>query len=71
MRLQAGDSSFWYSDWLGIGPLCSLVDYVHISDIHLGVKDAWEHGGWNLNRMMTIIPNHIRALIAAKMVPHV
>lgn len=31
MRLHFGTSSFWFSEWTGKGPLCHLVDYVHIS----------------------------------------
>lgn len=33
MRLNLGNTSFWYSDWTGLGPLCNWVDFVHISDI--------------------------------------
>lgn len=44
MRINSGNSSLWYTDWTGKGLFCNMVDYVHISDTQLCVKDIWENG---------------------------
>lgn len=71
IRLQVGNYSFWYSDWLGIGPLCTMVDFVHISNTQMCVKDVWKNGTWNLDKMATRIPEHIKPIITSKRVPSV
>ncbi|KAJ1410477.1 putative ribonuclease H protein [Sesbania bispinosa] len=60
MKLEAGNSSIWDTDWLGCGPLSSLLDFIHISDTYLCVKDLVEHGTWNLGKLYTHLPTEIR-----------
>lgn len=38
MRFNSGDTSLWFIDWTGLGPLCHFVDFVHISDTQLRVQ---------------------------------
>lgn len=42
------------------GPLCSKVNYVHISYSHLKVKDILVDGAWNLRDLYTLIPEDIK-----------
>lgn len=43
-RFADGEVSFWFDRWLKDGTICNMVDYVHISDFELQVKDAWREG---------------------------
>lgn len=63
IRLASGMSSIWYSNWMGTGPLCRTLDYVHISDTQLVLRDVWENGSWRLDRLATPIPHDIRSSI--------
>lgn len=40
-RIGEGDMSFWFDKWMDEGPMCSKVNYVHISDSQLKVKDVF------------------------------
>lgn len=62
MRLGAGDTSIWYSDWLGSGLLCDKLDYLHISDTHLYLRDIWENGNWCFSKLATPLSEEIKAL---------
>lgn len=63
MRINSGNTSFWYSDWTGMGPLCNLVDFVHISDTQLTLKQVWDNGNWALERIATNLPQEVREAI--------
>ena len=54
-RVQLGDGSFsfWFDPWTHEGPLCNMVDFIHISDSQLMVKDCWEEGSWMLDNIWT------------------
>lgn len=39
-KISSGNSSLMYNDWLGKGPICNSLDFVHISDTTLRLKDA-------------------------------
>lgn len=69
MRLGSGSSPLWYSDWLQCGPLCYLLDYVHISDTNVKISDIWKNGSWDLSGLATIIPPHIHDVIMQQNVP--
>lgn len=56
---------------MGKGPLCNMVDYVHISDVDLCLKDVWENGFWNLNRLATPISDQVRTLLLNNNVPNI
>ncbi|PNX65320.1 hypothetical protein L195_g054480, partial [Trifolium pratense] len=43
-RLGDGKSSFWYTDWSGIGNLANHVLYVDIHDIEIRVRDVFIDG---------------------------
>lgn len=62
--LQRGNSSLWYKDWSGLGKLCDLVPFVHISDTTLTVGEVWDNG-WNFDRLYTCLPDTLRNNIAA------
>lgn len=40
--------------------MCSIVDFVNISDTNLWVKDVWKEGAWRLNELFTILPSELR-----------
>ena len=63
IRLGDGSSSLWYDSWTKDGPICAMVDYVHISNSHLLVKDCWDQGSWKLDQLCTPLPEHIKSLI--------
>ncbi|GAU47648.1 hypothetical protein TSUD_27720 [Trifolium subterraneum] len=56
-RLGNGNSSFWYTDWSGIGILANQVLYVDIHDIEIRVRDVYidDYFIWkgNLNGLYT------------------
>ncbi|KAK7282258.1 hypothetical protein RIF29_10902 [Crotalaria pallida] len=69
IRLGQGDLSFWYDKWIPNCYLCELVDYVHITDSALRVKDVWLNGAWHLSGLYTPRNNHVRELINSIPVP--
>lgn len=71
MRLNSGNTSFWYSDWTGMGNLCDLVDYVNISDTQLTLNQLWDNGDWALHRIATHLPDDVqRAIYDIHIPPH-
>ncbi|KAJ1384246.1 putative ribonuclease H protein, partial [Sesbania bispinosa] len=66
MDLRGGGTSIWYMDSTGLGPLCHLLSFVHISDTQLSVKDLWIGGHWDFFVLYTLIlediPTHIRSI---------
>lgn len=56
-------SSFWYENWTGLGALCHLVDFVHISDTQLQLKDVSFIGSWDWNKLMTMVPNDLKMIV--------
>lgn len=69
MKLNSGDTSFWYSDWTGMGSLCQLVDYVNISDTNLHINQVWDSGTWKFSNMATQLPDDIKDFISQMVVP--
>ncbi|CAJ2635744.1 unnamed protein product [Trifolium pratense] len=59
-RLGDGKSSFWYTDWSGIGILANHVLYVDIHDIEIRVRDVFIDGNWNFNLLYTTMPNEVK-----------
>lgn len=70
MRINSGNSSLWYSDWTGRGQLYNLVNYVHISDTQLCVKDIWENGSWKLQDLSTPLNDNVISAIMATSAPN-
>jgi ribonuclease HI len=58
--LGDGNSSFWYTDWSGIGALANHVLYVDIHDTELRVRDVYSDGSWNFNSLYTAMPTSIK-----------
>lgn len=69
LRMGNGSTSVWYSDWVGIGPLCQLVNFVNISDTNLQLKDLWDNGSWCLDRLATQLPTFVRDAIMHVPIP--
>ncbi|KAJ1377713.1 Repressor of RNA polymerase III transcription Maf1 [Sesbania bispinosa] len=65
-KVGRGDASFWYSNWLGIGPLYSLVEFVNIHDVNLTIRDVFTTDAWQLDHLWTLVPQDIRDSILAK-----
>ena len=68
-ELGRGNSSFWYADWSGLGRLCNMVDFVHISDSDISVGDVWRGNSWVFDHLATVIPTHIREHISQLSIP--
>ncbi|KAJ1398158.1 Ribonuclease H domain [Sesbania bispinosa] len=64
-----GDTSIWYVDWSGLGPLCTLVPFVHISDTQRSVKELWNNGTWDVSSLSTHIPEELLSHICSLPVP--
>ncbi|KAK7256340.1 hypothetical protein RIF29_29782 [Crotalaria pallida] len=69
IRLGQGNVSLWYDKWMTNSYLCEQVDYVHISDTTLKVKDVWVNGVWDLCMLYTIIPEAVKCIIYSIPVP--
>lgn len=63
MHINSGNTPFWYTDWTGLGPLCTWVDFVHISDSQLQLNQVWQAGSWALDRLATRLPNEVKDAI--------
>lgn len=69
VRLGSRSSSIWYKDWLGVGPICDLLPFVHISDTTLKVKDLWDNVSWCLNKVASFIPSNVKEAILSTNIP--
>ena len=49
--MRSRNLSVWYDVWHPIGSLCRLVDYVHIFDLDLFLKDLWWENGWHMETL--------------------
>ena len=59
-EINYGGSSFQFDDQLGLGKLCHLVPFVHISDINLQVRDLWEAGSWNFDKIFSWLHDDVK-----------
>lgn len=55
-KLGHGDTSVWYKDWSGTGPIANQVLFVHISNTNLKLRDIIRDNSWDLNRLSTMLP---------------
>ena len=69
IRIADGSSSLWFDKWTRDGPLRNFVDYVHISDSHLLVKDCWHHEAWNFDSLCISYNDNVHNLIEEVIVP--
>lgn len=67
--IGSGSTSLWFSDFIGLDPICALLDYVHISDTELMLRDVWSNGKWNLNSPSTNLSLFIRDAILSTNIP--
>ncbi|XP_070034168.1 uncharacterized protein [Nicotiana tomentosiformis] len=67
-----GSSRFWFDNWTGLGILYFLVppEFGINESIH-NVYDVLEHGDWNINRLMDILPKEYALHIVEKIRPPV
>ncbi|KAJ1385384.1 Ribonuclease H domain [Sesbania bispinosa] len=63
--LGQGNTSVWYKDWTGYGPLCESVPFVNISDTQLTLKDLISDDEWCLDLISTWITPEIGLLFHA------
>ena len=54
-RLWDGKSSFWFSNWTGVGKLMEQVLYVDIRDLERRVNDVYLDGNSNFSLLYTNI----------------
>ncbi|KAJ1439443.1 Ribonuclease H-like superfamily [Sesbania bispinosa] len=59
-KVGNGATSFWFTYWLGIGPLCMHVPYVDIHDVDASIRDVKVDNMWHLERLWTPIPHDIK-----------
>ena len=62
-RLSKGNSSFWFSNWTQTRPLCNQLQFVHISDSELCVRDVWQNDHWNWNMLASWIPSSVKNIV--------
>lgn len=67
-KIGEGGTSMWCVDWLGLGKICNLVDFVHIADTDKRIKDVCLDGTWHLNQLYTTLPPNISESILHKQV---
>ncbi|XP_057451810.1 uncharacterized protein LOC130743585 [Lotus japonicus] len=61
-RLGNGNTSVWFKDWSGEGPLALQVPFVHISDSAMRLLDLVVNGEWTLQRCSTMMSEQVLAL---------
>lgn len=64
-RLEGENSSFWFSNWSGVGKLLEQVIYVDIHDHKMRVNDVYLDESWNFNSLYTNIPPIVCDLLKA------
>jgi len=62
-RLGDGNSSFWYTNWSGIGKLAKKAFFVDIHDLHMRVMDVYADGTWNFNLSYTNIQTVVEEIL--------
>ncbi|KAJ1430119.1 Ribonuclease H domain [Sesbania bispinosa] len=65
-KVGRGDANFWYSNWLGTGPISFVVPYVDIHDAEVSIKDLRQNGVWQLDRLWTQIPEEVLSSILSQ-----
>ncbi|KAJ1437578.1 Ribonuclease H domain [Sesbania bispinosa] len=69
MEFQNDDTSIWYQDWTGLGPLCNILPFVHISNTQSVVKQLWNNGQWDFSSLYTPVPKAILHYIRTIPIP--
>lgn len=54
-RVGKGDTSIWFDGWSVNGHLCNRVDYVHIQDVRMTLRDIHAEVTWHWNMIATSI----------------
>nr|KYP59849.1 Putative ribonuclease H protein At1g65750 family [Cajanus cajan] len=67
--LADGQSSMWFDDWMGVGALGRLVQFVHISDLDRNVASFWEQGRWKFDSLSMVLPSEIATRVQQVQVP--
>ena len=62
-KVQAGNSSFWWDNWTGLGALAKLWQGLGKSPKIL-INSFIQNGTWNFENLSTVIPNYIVNLIS-------
>ena len=58
-NLGLGNVSLWFDKWHQDEPICSLVDYVHISNLAYSLHDLWCEDRWHFNILVKSISEHM------------
>lgn len=56
-RLHSGTSSFWWDNWLGIGPLANFRNEGDRPG-NMFVSQFWDSGRWNILKLNACDPSH-------------
>lgn len=64
-KLGNGMTSVWYEDWTGRGKLADLLDFVHISDTNLKLRDLILNDNWCFDNLYTVLPDEVTNLFMA------
>nr|KYP55879.1 hypothetical protein KK1_002105 [Cajanus cajan] len=59
----------WFDDWLGVGALGRLVQFVHISHSDRNVAIFWEQGRWKFDTLSMVLPSKITTRVQQVQVP--
>ena len=63
-NLGSGNLSLWFDTWHKDGPICTMVDYVHVSNSHLTLRDLWWDDVWHFDMLCTTLPVNIQEFIS-------
>ena len=59
-NMGCGNLSLWFDSWHQDGPICKMVDYVHIFSSHLTLRDFWWNDMWHFDILCISLPENIQ-----------
>ncbi|KAK6777637.1 hypothetical protein RDI58_024355 [Solanum bulbocastanum] len=66
-NLKSGSCSFWWDNWLGVGPLAYFTTASNRFN-NDKVSDFIENGQWNMSKMVQLAPqNHIHSILSTQL----
>ena len=69
-KLQAGNCSFWWDNWLGSGPLAQFTNNNNRFN-NSKVADFWEAGKWSWSRLLEQAPaSQLSKILTTEISPH-
>jgi len=65
-KINNGSCSFWWDNWLGVGPLAQFTTISHRLDNET-IADFMANGQWNINKLIRLAPqNQLPAILSTQ-----